>query len=239
MHIEVIEDRFGGVIIVAETLPHSAESLAEQLHGFFASCQDKKLIWVTLPTTQAQLIAIFTAHGFTYYDCRPDEITLVRKNIPGATMPTASNHTVGVGVFVCEDDELLVIKDRIYKTYKLPGGYIDNNENLSQAVTREIAEETGVKVQLESVVSLAHFSPGQFNESNLYIVCKAKSLTRDIAIADTTEIIEARWINIRHYLALDEVSPLNKKLVSNAMNSTGIMVDDTFPRSFKQYEFFF
>ena len=128
---------------------------------------------------------------------------------------------------VTESDKLLVIKDRIWQTYKLPGGYIDDRENISGALAREVREETGVEVVFESIVSLGHFTPGQFNESNLYVVCRARPLGTTISIIDSGEIIEARWMRIDEYLSHDEVLPYNKKIVRSALSGEGLKRDET------------
>ena len=109
--------------------------------------------------------------------------------------------------------------------YKLAGGYIDNNDTISQALERAVFEETGINVKLESIVSIGHFSPGQFNESNLYIVCNAKPLSKKITITDSQEIIEAKWINIDEYLDSKEIHPYNKKIVTTAMQNRGIKLE--------------
>ena len=154
---------------------------------------------------------------------------------------TATNHTIGVGAFVRDGDDILVVKDRLYKKYKLPGGYIDTEENISQTLEREVFEETGINVTLESIVSIGHFSPGQFNESNLYIVCNAKPLSKTINVADSQEIIEAKWINVDEYLGSGEIHPYNKKIVITAMQGKGIKLEmnDFFATKNSRHEFFF
>ncbi len=134
-----------------------------------------------------------------------------------------------------------MIRDRVYQKFKLPGGYIDNEENISQALEREVLEETGIKVKLESIVSIGHFHPGQFNESNMYIVCSAKPLSKTIHVGDSQEIIEAKWINVDEYLNSENIHPYNKKIVITAMKNRGIKfeVNDFFVTKNSQHEFFF
>lgn len=126
-----------------------------------------------------------------------------------------------------EDGKLLVIKDRIWQKYKLPGGHIDDRENISTALLREVYEETGVKVEFDSIVSLGHFCPGQFNESNLYVICKATALTKEINIQDEEEIIEARWLEVDTFLSCENVHPYNKKIVQTAIKNNGFKIDTT------------
>jgi 8-oxo-dGTP diphosphatase len=122
-------------------------------------------------------------------------------------IPTAANHTLGVGVVVInENNQLLVIKERISTVgYKLPGGHIDDGEMISTAATREVLEETGIEVEFESIISLGHFYPHQFHKSNLYILCKAKPISHEINIQDTDEIEDAKWVDVDEYLVDENV----------------------------------
>jgi len=239
--IKLEEDRYGGVIIDASTLPHTLKEFEEYLIELISEQKDKKIMWITLPISKSDHIPLLTKHNFNFFDCTETSLILFKKLAVNPITPISTNHTVGVGAFVRDINEILVIKDKISKTYKLPGGYIENNENISQALVREVLEETGIEVKLESIVSIGHFSPAQFNESEIYIVCKAKPLSKDITIGDNHEIVEAKWVNIDEYFNSDEVRPYNKKLVQTAMQNEGIRLEvkDSFARINKQFEFFF
>ena len=235
------EDRYGGVIIDDSTIPQTPEVLEENLKNIISEQKDKKVMWITLPISKSSYIPIFTKYDFNFYDCTENSITLFKRLAPLPITPTATNHTIGVGAFVRDGNKMLVIKDRVYQKFKLPGGYIDNEENISQALEREVFEETGINVKLESIVSIGHFLPGQFNESNLYIVCNAKPLSKTINVNDSQEIIEAKWVNIDEYLDSEEIHPYNKKIVITAMQNRGIKLEanNFFSTKESQHEFFF
>ena len=97
-------------------------------------------------------------------------------------------------------------------------------ERVSQASEREVFEETGVRVKFDSIVSLGHFTPAQFGESNLYVVSLAKALTTKIDIQDTHEIEEARWIDVAEYLRREDVSAYNQELVKKALEKQNALV---------------
>ncbi|MCI5144288.1 MAG: NUDIX domain-containing protein [Candidatus Electrothrix sp. AR3] len=233
-------DRYNGVIIDNSTIPHTLDEFEKNIIQIISDLKDKKILWITLPIAKSDYIPLLIQYNFIFYDCNESSITLLKKLVDNPSTPTPTNHTVGVGAFVMDKNELLVVKDRIYKKYKLPGGYVDHKENISQALVREVFEETGVNVQADSVVSIGHFSPGQFGESNVYIVCKAQPLSREINIIDDHEIIEAQWIDIDEYLHCEDVHIYNKKIVATALKNGGMKleVNDLFFKNI-HHELFF
>jgi 8-oxo-dGTP diphosphatase len=124
------------------------------------------------------------------------------------------------------DGKLLVVKDKFYKGYKLPGGHIDKKESIKDALKREVCEETGIKIEFESIVNLGHFINGQFGASNLYIVCTAKAITDEINVLDSSEIREAKWIDIDTFLKDKEVNAYNKSVVKAAMENIDLKLTE-------------
>lgn len=234
-------DRYDGITIDSSSLPRTFGDFENHLSKIISDEKDKKLLWLTLPISKSSYIPLLTKHDFVFYDCNETSITLIKRLTENPTIPTATNHTIGVGAFVKDDNKILVVKDRTYKKFKLPGGYIDKNESISQALIREVYEETGVNVNLESIVNLGHFSPGQFGESNIYIVCKAKPLSKEININDDQEIIEAKWIDVEEYINCKDVHVYNKIIIKSAMKNEGIKlnISDLSIIKNKQQEFFF
>lgn len=218
-------DKYDGVTIdKIET--SNINEFEDKLISLIKNLQNKKLLWIKLDIEQSFLIPLLVTFDFTFHNCNPKNITMVKKLIKNPIIPTSANHTLGVGAIVMHDNKLLVIKDKIIQKYKLPGGYIDNQENISEALIREVNEETGVKVKFQSIVSLAHMFPSQFEQSNLYIVCKAKALTTQINIIDTDEIIEAKWMDLDEYFSHKDIFEYNKDIVKNAIQKDGLLLTD-------------
>lgn len=218
--METFFDRYDGVTIDPDSLPDSVELFFAELQELITLAENKKLIWCKLPLEKSEFIPILTKQGFTYHHCDEEALMLVKKMVDNPTLPTAKNYTVGVGAVVIDQGNLLVIKDRFQPGYKLPGGHIDNNEEIKAALKREVFEETGVQIDFESIVNIGHFTQGQFGESNLYIVCTAKALSREIEIHDATEIVEARWIPVDEFLNHEETNNYNRAVVSAALHNS-------------------
>jgi ADP-ribose pyrophosphatase YjhB (NUDIX family) len=72
-------------------------------------------------------------------------------------MPHYSHHMVGVGGIVeSATGMLLAVRERSHgvEVWKLPGGYAELGEDLKDAVIREVLEETSVRTEFVSMVSL-------------------------------------------------------------------------------------
>jgi 8-oxo-dGTP diphosphatase len=237
------EDKYGGVTIESNNIKHTVLEFEKEINAILENLTNKKLLWIKLPIERSDLIPTLTCKDFIFHHCNERDITLVKKLIENPIIPTAVNHTLGVGVVVFHGQNLLVIKDRVYQTYKLPGGFIDDGENISQAVKREVFEETGIKVEFEEIVSLGHFSPAQFGESNLYVITLAKPFSTQINIKDDEEILEARWMDVNEYLNDEDVLPYNKALVKNTLlREKGLKVhhgSELITKQNIQYELFF
>lgn len=213
-------DRYGGATITLSSAVNPLQ-FPDQLRELEHELTDMKLLWIAVPIAHSALIPILTQRGFSFHQCSESELRLVKRLVPNPTLPTAKNFTVGVGAVVIREEKLLVIRNRQFAGYMLPGGHIDNNETIRAALLREVLEETGVRVEFSSVVNLGHFTEGQFGEANIYIVCRAKALTEAIDVQDTSEILEARWINIEEYLNSGETNPYNRAVVQAALVGEG------------------
>lgn len=221
--ITLLTDNYEGVIIDNATIPHILEDFEKEIVNILDNLEDKKLLWIKLPIIKSDFIPILTKYDFVFHHCNEEDITLLKKLSIDPIIPTARNHTLGVGVVVInEDNEILLIKDRLGKRYKLPGGYIDDDENISTAAVREVKEETGIDVEFTSIIALGHFKPLQFGESNLYVGCTAKAFSKKINIIDDYEIIEARWMDLDEFLDHEEVLLFNKTIVKTAIKNDGL-----------------
>lgn len=217
--LKIIEDKYGGIIIDNSTLPKTTESFAKDVKLLIKTVKNKKLLWAKLPIEKSNFIPTLTNLGFEFHNCDEKSLMLVKKLICNSIIPTTKNYIAGVGAVVLKNNKVLVIKDKFVLDYKLPGGHVDKNETVKNAVIREVYEETGIKVKFESIISIAHFMSGQFGESNIHIICLAKALTSKIKINDTSEITEAKWIDVDEFLNAKYIYNYNQNIVKKAINN--------------------
>lgn len=239
-----ILDPYNGITIESIDLPNSKEEFELNLDFLIEEVQYKRfLIWIYIDIKKSDFISIATKKGFTFHSCAEEYVLLVKRLKENAIIPTASNHTLGVGAVVINDkNELLVIKERISTAgYKIPGGHIDDAEMITTALQREVLEETGIIVEFESIISLGHFYPHQFHKSNLYILCTAIPKSFEINIQDTQEIVDAKWVDVNEYLNDEEVLDYSKAIVIAAIKSKGFnrTNQETLCHIKKDFELFF
>ena len=217
--IVTIDNRYDGVIIDNSSLPQTKDEFKKEVVRLIDNLKNKKTLWIKIPIEKSDLIPILTSLDFEFHHCDERNLMLIKKMVADAIVPTTKNYIAGVGAIVFDEGRLLVIKDRISSGYKLPGGHIDKNESIINAVKREVYEETGINIEFESIINIGHFRNGQFGESNLYIVCTAKALSKEISINDSNEIKEARWMLPEDFLNSENVNNYNKSVVKAALSN--------------------
>ena len=218
-------NKFNGIIIDSDQIPEDIDVFSPQLNALLSHAKqhNKAIIWLTLPLDLAHLIAIATTRGFTFHNCLPTEVTLIFKSKPQDFVPFMPTHSLGAGGLVQNSlGEILVIRERGAKTYKLPGGHIELGETIEDAVIREVLEETGIQTSFETVLGMASTHPYRFGKSNIYIVCKLVPISTQIDIQDTHEIDDAKWELPQDYLADNNNSVFNKYLIKSLLNATGL-----------------
>lgn len=122
-----------------------------------------------------------------------------------------------------EEDKNKIGKGR----WNLPGGSIDEGENLVESIKRETLEETGYELKVGSIVGIYHCTKGGVNW--LYIVFGAEVVKRKKGAVRDESVKEWRWFEREEFLEMDnslmvhpdmklvykrvigeEVTPLNK-----------------------------
>ena len=69
-------------------------------------------------------------------------------------------------------------------------------ENIGVAVAREVFEETGIRAEFISIVSMRHILQYQFSRGDFYIACHMRPTTFAIKPCEH-EISDCRWMKVR------------------------------------------
>lgn len=136
-------------------------------------------------------------------------------------IPPFAHTMVGVGALVVNDkNQVLVVSEKnalVKNSWKLPGGYLERNENIVDAGIREVLEETSVQTEYETLIAIRHAHGAGFGCSDLYIVLALKPHTNAIAKCER-EIAKCEWMDIDTYLTHPNVHETNRSFMKSYLN---------------------
>ena len=239
-------DNFNGVVIDLQALPDSINEFTEQFHILLslAKAESKQLIWFSLSIQQSAFIKILTGAGFVFHNCLENEITLILRIKENAYAPFVPTHSIGAGALVFnEKQQVLVVRERMLNHigFKLPGGHIELGEKISEAIVREVFEETGIHSEFVDIQGFASKEVFRFGKPNIYFLCRLKALSTQIDIQDTDEIEEAKWCDVSEYITDEKNSLFNREIVENLQHAQGLSLVhlDSDNGPYKKHEVFF
>jgi len=203
-------DPYKGATFLHDNFPKDPTEFSKMLKYTLEHLNTNKNrgIWLRINIEQSALIPVATTQGFVFHHCKPEYVMLTQwlpqKEIN--KLPHYSSHYVGVGG-ICinkEKKEILMIQEKISpidNLWKFPGGQVDENEFLSEAVEREVFEETGIKSKFKCIVSVREKKSFRFGQPDIYFSTLCEPLTYDIDI-DPQEIKCAKWMSMEEFMAI-------------------------------------
>lgn len=106
-------------------------------------------------------------------------------------------HRIAAGGLTFQHDAVLLVRYQRSngETYLVgPGGALKDKENVIQAITREIQEETGLVVQPERVVAIEDLLCAHFKMSKVWMTCQVVAgELRNTQEAKKEGIVEVGW----------------------------------------------
>jgi 8-oxo-dGTP pyrophosphatase MutT (NUDIX family) len=103
---------------------------------------------------------------------------------------------IAAALLVRADGRTLLVRKRHTTTFMQPGGKIDSGETARGALVRELKEELGISVDLQSLVPLGRFSAPAANEAGVTIDAALFMVECDQTVQPAAEIEEAVWIEV-------------------------------------------
>jgi len=109
-------------------------------------------------------------------------------------------HIVAVdGIAENENNEILLVKQRNGQYWTLPGGQVENGENLENALIREFKEESGIDISVGKLICISS-NVGTHEGHNGYETVPTKVIFSFICefkggeLRTSDETIETRWV---------------------------------------------
>ncbi|XP_022615591.1 nucleoside diphosphate-linked moiety X motif 6 [Seriola dumerili] len=217
-------DRFGGVTVNLADIGLPADIseclfstlLQESLVQWKA--EGKVAVWLRVPISLSRCAAAASTHGFTFHHATHDHAVLSLWLGEGESrLPGFATHQVGVAGAVVDESngKVLVVQDRnkTKNAWKFPGGLSDPGENIGVTAVREVFEETGVRSEFRSLLSIRqqHNHPGAFGMSDMYIICRLSPLTYDINFC-TQECLRCEWLDLAELAKTNDTTPITSRV---------------------------
>jgi ADP-ribose pyrophosphatase YjhB (NUDIX family) len=128
-------------------------------------------------------------------------------------------YNIGVGGAVVRDHQLLLVRRASRHgrgNWQLPGGFIEPDETIEQAVVREVEEEAGVISEVEAVLGLrSRYDPESGN--GMYVILLLRPV-RGEPIADGREVDHAAYFSLDEIRKLSPLPPVNWEIAQRVLS---------------------
>ncbi|MFL2644864.1 MAG: NUDIX domain-containing protein [Dehalococcoidia bacterium] len=130
-----------------------------------------------------------------------------------------SKYNLGVGGAVVHEGKLLMVKRASRRgrgNWQIPGGFVEFDETIESAVTREVQEEAGIESKVRAVLGIRNRYDTN-SDNSTYVVFLLDYVSGE-PTADTTETSEARFFTLEEIKALEQVPAINLRVAEQALN---------------------
>jgi ADP-ribose pyrophosphatase YjhB (NUDIX family) len=130
-----------------------------------------------------------------------------------------TGYNIGVGGAVVRDAQLLLVRRASRHgrgNWQLPGGFIEPDETIEQAVVREVEEETGVTARVEGVLGLRNRCDPE-SGNGLYVILLLAPVA-GTPEADGREVDRAAFFSLPQIRELDPLPPVNWEIAQRVLS---------------------
>jgi ADP-ribose pyrophosphatase YjhB (NUDIX family) len=137
--------------------------------------------------------------------------------------PAANAMVPAVTAVITDDDRLLLIHRTDNDRWALPGGGVELGETVSDAVRREVKEETGIDVEVTGLVGIYSdprhviaYDDGEVRQQ--FSICFRARRTGG-TLAGSSESSEVRWVPVGEVESLD-MHPAQRLRVTHGLDGS-------------------
>lgn len=129
-----------------------------------------------------------------------------------------TGYNIGVGGAVVRDGRLLLVRRASrhgHGNWQLPGGYIEPDETIEQAVVREVHEEAGIVAEVEGVLGVRNRYDADIG-NGLYVVLLLHPLSGEPR-PDGREVDRTNYFTLEEIRSLDPLPPVNWEIAQRVL----------------------
>lgn len=108
-----------------------------------------------------------------------------------------ANHRVTADTVICEEGEIVLIRRKrepFRHRWAIPGGHLEDGEQVDEAAVREVKEETGLDVELDGILGI-YDEPGRDPRGHVISVVYTATPNSG-ALQPSTDAEEAAWFDL-------------------------------------------
>ncbi|MPZ99683.1 MAG: NUDIX domain-containing protein [Dehalococcoidia bacterium] len=104
-------------------------------------------------------------------------------------------------------------------SWQLPGGYVEHDEAIAEAVEREVLEEAGIEARVSDVIGFRHSLGGSIGgpSTNLYVVFRLDTEDGREPSFDNDEITGAGFYSLAEMAQMEAVQGLSRWAIEKAL----------------------
>lgn len=131
------------------------------------------------------------------------------------------NFSIGCAGVVMRDGRALLVQrgwQPFAGSWQIPGGYVEHDEPIVQAVEREVQEEAGITARARDVVAFRHSIGGSIGgpSTNIYVVFRLDYVSGEPAY-DNDEVTGAGFFTPDEMARMEAVQGLSRWAIDQAM----------------------
>ena len=130
-----------------------------------------------------------------------------------------TGYNLGVGGAVIKDGKLLLVRRASRRgrgNWQIPGGFVEPDETMEQAVVREVAEESGVTAEVVGVLGIRSRYDAD-NGNSTYVILALRPVSGE-PTPDNHEVDLAGYFSLEEIDALEQVPPINREVARRALD---------------------
>lgn len=156
------------------------------------------LFWVKVPKSYLGILPLLVHRDFSIHHATEAYVMMVMRRSTNAVVPLYGTHYARVECVVLEEGSgrVLMVKESNGpdSTFKLVTGSVDNNEYISRAAVREVAEEAGIQATFSGTLGLGNRLATRFGRDEILVGVILTARAGQTPRADVAETCGAAWV---------------------------------------------